>query len=309
MSEHIKQVGTNSEGFPIYHVKRQRTDKWVADNVAKTHINESHYDFVLDHSADLYDMATGDMLAKFRKKEMPMDILLAGYENFKHSLAISTNRGDAAGGSKPRGVNKDGSISKVMEAPPVLSGNVGYMDPGGLNRFCRLTAFGRDHFETHFKGGFPFVEYIDKKYKELCPDHHKRQVKTANETNANYVLGNTAFSTITVNKNFRTAVHKDGGDHPDGFGNLFVYREGDWKKGYFVLPEWAIGVDMQNQDMLFVDVHRWHGNEEFEGLDPDSDETLRVSFVLYYRTGLRTCPGPKEELQRIKNKSGGILRL
>ena len=307
MTKHIKKVGTNSEGYPIYHVERQHTDEWVEKNVSKKHVNETHYDFVLDHSADLYDAATGDMLAKFRKKAMPMDVLLAGYENFKHSIAPSTNRGSAAGGFKKRGFNKDGTPSNVMEAPTVLSGNVGYMNPGGMNRFCRLTAFGREHFDTYFEGGMPFVEYIDKKYKELCPEHHKRQLKTANETNANYVLKDTAFSTITVNKNFRTAVHKDAGDHPEGFGNLFVYREGDWEKGYFVLPEWRIGVDMQNQDMLFVDVHRWHGNEEFVGIEDEGN--LRVSFVLYYRTGLRKCLGPKEELLRIQNQSGGYLRL
>ena len=121
-----------------------------------------------------------------------MDILLwQEYENYKHSLSISTNqRETAAGGTKPQTYEQeDGSVSKVMEAAPVLSGNVGYMDPGGLNRYLSdLTAFGRDHFETYFQGGFPFVEFIDKKYKELCPDHHKRQLKTANETNANYVL-------------------------------------------------------------------------------------------------------------------------
>lgn len=130
------------------------------------------------------------------------------------------------------------------------------MDPGARTPYCRLTAFGREHFETYFQEGRPFVEFIDKKYKELCPEHHARQVKTANETNANFVLWDTAFSTITVNKDYRTAVHQDAGDHPEGFGNLFVYREGEWERGYFVLPEWGIGIDMQTQDMLFVDVHR-----------------------------------------------------
>ena len=316
MAKHIKQVGTNEEGFPIYHVERQLTDKYVHDNIYKHKVKDEHYSFVLDHSADVYDAATGDMLARFRKGAMPMDILLAGYDNFKHAIAKSSNRGAAAGGFKPRGTNKDGSASKVMEARLVDSGNVGYMNPGGLNRFCRLTAFGREHYDK-LGMGMPFVEFIDDKYKELCPDHHKRQLKTANETNANYVLGDTAFSTITVNKNFRTAVHQDDGDHPEGFGNLFVYREGPWSKGFFTLPEFGIGVDMQNQDMLFVDVHRWHGNAaaEYKGEEVDFDsfnddsENLRVSFVLYYRTGLRKCLGPEQELERVQNQSGGYLKL
>ena len=313
--DHIVQEGTNNEGFPIYRVKRQHTDAWVKKNVSKKNITSEHYDFVIDHSCDVYDYATGDMLAKFRKGAMPMDTLLAGYENFKHSITVSSNRGDAAGGTKAR-LNADGTESNIMMARPVTTGNVGYMDGRqGMQPYCRLTAFGREHFDSYFKGGFPFVEYIDSKYKELCPDHHKRQLKTANETNANYVLGDTAFSTITVNKNFRTSVHKDAGDHPEGFGNLFVYREGNWTKGYFCLPEWRIGVDMQNQDMLFVDVHRWHGNEiaEVDGKELDFDSfdenNLRISFVLYYRTNLRTCKSPTDELIAIKNKRGGILRM
>ena len=32
----------------------------------------------------------------------------------------------------------------------------------------------------------------------------------------------TAFSTITINRNFRTALHRDAGDYKDGFGNLTV---------------------------------------------------------------------------------------
>lgn len=305
--ETITKTGVNEEGFPIYTATRLHTDKWIEDNVTKNHITNDHYGFVLDHSADVYDEATGALLARFRKKAMPMEVLLQGYDNFKHSIGKSYNRGNAAGGSK-KVIRKDGSESKVNLAEEVMSGNVGSLEAGGLQRYCRLTAFGKEHFDTYFQGGMPFVEFIDKKYKELCPDHHRRQLRTANETNANYVLGDTAFSTITVNQNFRTKVHVDGGDHPEGFGNLFVYREGDWTEGYFTLPGWGIGIDMQNQDMLFVDVHRHHGNSEFVDFYPENGD-LRVSFVLYYRSGLRTCPGPTEELQRIKNKSGGLLRL
>ena len=294
-------------GIPIYKAKRMHSDKYIAKNLAKNLIDRSYLKTIIDHSCDVYDEATGDLLLRFRKAEMPTDILETGYNNFKHSIQASANRGDAAGGTVDR-LDKDGNPTGVMMAKEVMSGNVGFMDPGGMQRYCRLTAFGREHYETYFKGGKPFVDYIDSKYKELCPEHHARQLKTANETNANYVLWDTSFSTVTVNKNFRTAVHKDGGDHPEGFGNLFVYRRGSWTEGEFTLPEWEVGVDMQNGDMLFVDVHRWHGNQEFRDFDPENGD-LRVSFVLYYRTGLRKCLGPTEEVNRVKNQSGQYLRL
>ena len=288
------------DGVKIYHVRRVMSFKEAQKRKA-TWIDQDDYDLIVDHDADGYDASTGELLFRFRKGAMPMEILKAGVDNYKHSISLSNQRGDSAGGTMTDEKGNSGS-------PDVESGNVGFMDPGARTRYCRLTAFGRNHFETYFQGGRPFVEFIDKKYKELCPEHHARQLKTANETNANYVLWDTAFSTITVNKNFRTAIHQDAGDHPEGFGNLFVYREGDWKRGYFTLVEYGIGVDMQNQDMLFVDVHKFHSNDEFEGFDEDKGD-LRMSFVLYYRTGLRTCKQPTTQVKEFKKKKSSYLRL
>ena len=272
-----------------------------------TWITAEDYDFVIDHSADGYDAATGELLFRFRKGEMPMDVLKAGVDNYKHSVALSNQRGDSAGGTQTDEKGNSGS-------PDVTCGNVGYMDPGARTRYCRTTGFGRAHHDK-FQAGRPFVDYIDMKYKELCPQKHANQIKTANETNANFVLWDTAFTTITVNKNFRTAIHQDDGDHPEGFGNLFVYREGPWKKGYFTLIEYGVGVDMQNQDMLFVDVHRWHSNApaEIDGEEVEFKEwpegNIRYSFVLYYRTGLRTCKQPSIQLAETKQKKSSYLRL
>ena len=295
---------TTKDGIKIYKVDRVMS---FADAKKRrtTQVEDSDYSFVIDHDADAYDSATGELLFRFRKGAMPTDVLDAGVSNFKHSIAHSANRGDAAGGTKAR-LDSEGNPTNVMMAEPVESGNVGFMDAGGMQRYCRMTAFGREHFDK-LQLGRPFVEFIDKKYKELCPTKHAAQLKTANETNANYVLWDTAFSTVTVNKNFNTAIHVDGGDHPEGFGNLFVYREGDWTGGYFTLLEYGIAIDMANQDMLFVDVHRHHANSPWT-LDPENGD-LRISFVLYYRTGLMKCDSPSEEVRKAKMKSGQYLRL
>ena len=292
-------------GIRTLHLKRVKSFE-EAKKRKTTFVTPDDYGIVIDFDCDAYDSSTGELLLKFRKGEMSDEVLAAGVENYKHSIAISNNRGDAAGGTKRR-ENPDGTLSDIMMAEDTESGNVGFMNGGGLQPYCRMTAFGRNDFEK-LQLGRPFVEFIDKKYKELCPTEHAAQLKTANETNANYVLWDTAFSTITVNKNFRTALHQDAGDHPDGFGNLFVYREGGWTRGYFTLIEWGVAIDMQNNDMLFVDVHRFHANDEFENFDPEKGD-LRISFVLYYRTGLRTCPSPSEELKRLKTKKSSYMRL
>ena len=179
------------------------------------------------------------------------------------------------------------------------------MDAGAMVHYCRKTAFARKYFDE-FTAGIPFVEYIDKKYKELCPEHYAKQKAIADGTNRNYVIGNTSFTTVTVNKNFITAVHKDSGDFPEGFGNLITYRQGNYDGGYFCLPEYKVAIDMQNNDLLFVDVHKWHGNTEITN---KSDDWLRISFVLYYREYMYKCNQPSKELQNIKQNKTGYLKL
>jgi len=179
------------------------------------------------------------------------------------------------------------------------------MDTAAMIPYCRKTAFARKYFDK-FTEGVPFVEYIDYLYSNLCPEPYARQKAIAEGTNKNYIIGNTAFTTVTVNKNFRTAVHKDSGDFPEGFGNLITYREGSYDGGFFCLPEYRAAIDMTNNDVLFADVHRWHGNTEITN---KSDDWLRISFVLYYREYMYKCQQPLQELQNIKQSKTGYLKL
>ena len=55
------------------------------------------------------------------------------------------------------------------------------------------------------------------------PKEHKKQYQRAHKTN--FVIDGTSFSTITINHNWRTALHKDSGDFKDGFGNLIVCED------------------------------------------------------------------------------------
>jgi len=266
-------------------------------------LNENHYTKTINSDTDAYD-SYGNLLFRFRKNAIPFEVLKNGYESFKGSIELTEGRGIASGSSHKR-IRKDGSLSKITVGDKVLSGNVGYMDRNAMVKYCRKTAFARKYFNK-FKEGIPFVEYIDKKYKELCPTYYAKQKAIANGTNRNYIIGETAFTTITVNENFRTACHQDAGDFKEGFGNLIVYREGDYEGGLFVLPEYSIAIDMQNGDLLFVDVHKWHGNTELTNC---SDDYKRISFVLYYREKMIKCKSPIEELQKMKMDKTGYLTL
>ena len=274
-----------------------------AEALKGTFLDDSSYDELVTEDADGYDLQ-GKMLFRFRKGAIPFPVLKNGYENFKGSIGWTEGRGMASGGSfkRPR---KDGTLSKTTVGYQVQSGNVGYMDENAMVRYCRKTAFARNYFDK-FTAGIPFVEHIDRLYKELCPKHYAKQIAIARGTNRNYRIADTSFTTVTVNRNFQTAVHQDSGDFLEGFGNLCVYREGYYEGAYLVLPEYRVAVDMQNTDLLFMDVHKWHGNTGFKN---ESKDYMRVAFVMYYRAQMVACKSPTEELKRVKMDTGGFLKL
>ena len=274
-----------------------------ADNLKGKFLGDNAYDTLITEDCDGYDMQ-GNLLFRYRKNAIPYELLKSGYQAFEGSISLTDGRGTASGSSHKR-IRKDGSVSNITIGNKVYSGNVGFMDAGAMVHYCRKTAFARDYFEK-FKQGIPFVEFIDEKYKELCPQHYAKQIAIAKGTNTNYRIADTAFTTVTVNRNFQTAVHKDAGDYPDGFGNLIVYREGDYKGSYFCLPEYRVAIDMQNCDILFADVHKWHGNTPFKDCSADYK---RIAFVMYYREYMYKCKQPIDELQQIKQKETGFLTL
>lgn len=285
-----------------YKLKKVLTDE-QGEALKGKFLDSSHYDILITDDADGYDMY-GNLLFRFRKNIIPYDLLKQGYESFKGSIQFTEGRGIASGGSFKR-IRKDGSVGTTTVGHKVWSGNVGFMDANSMIRYCRKTAYARDHFEK-YKDGVPFVKFISDKYEELCPDHYKKQIAISRGTNKNYRIEDTAFTTVTVNKNFRTAVHKDSGDFPQGFGNLSCYREGYYDGCYFCLPEYRVAVDLQNCDLLFADVHKWHGNTNF--INP-SEDYLRISFVMYYREYLYLCKTPKDELKRVKLDQLGYYKL
>jgi hypothetical protein len=285
-----------------YNLKKQLTDQQT-EKLKGKYLNDKNYDLLITEDADGYDV-NGKLLFRFRKNSMPLETLMLGVNSFKDSIEVTESRGYASGSSHKR-IRKDGSVSNITVGNKVESGSVGFMDSGAMVKYCRKTAFAKNYFDK-YKSGIPFVKFVDDKYKELCPTHYQKQKAISNGTNKNYIIGDTSFTTVTVNKNFRTAVHQDAGDYPEGFGNLIAYREGDWSGGYFCLPQYKVAIDLQNTDMLFVDVHQWHGNTDFINTNEDF---LRISFVLYYREYMYKCKQPAEELLKMKMDKTGYLNL
>ena len=306
-------------------IQRAYTDEWVSKNLAHKMLDDESYDILIEEDTDAYDKETGELLFKFRKATIPKPVAKRAADVlFKHKFN-SSNRGGAAGEvkihlengtaderaqklydagmmggkikTKYQKVKKDGTLSKSNTGIDIGSGIIGYYDRYPRIPYCRLTAFNQNNFDD-WKEVYPIIKFVDNNFAELVPDQYALQRGVADDTSKDFVIPNTAFTTVTLNQNWQTAVHKDNGDFEKGFGNLVALRRGIYEGGYFVLPEWKVAIDMQNCDLLLVNVHKWHGNTPINKISKDA---LRVSLVMYYRKKMIECGSHEEERIRAAN--------
>ena len=209
-------------------------------------------------------------------------------------------------------IKKEGGVSKMRVNNQVASSAIGYFDEDKKmsKTPCRLTYFSKHNF-TDYKNGFPFIEKIDKLYKMLVPDAHQRQHDRASQK-PHLKISDTSFSTVTINRNFRTALHRDANDFRGGFGNLTVIERGKYQGGYTVFPQFGIGINLRNNDFVVMDVHQWHSNTPITESEEDKEFNkslpkvykdnpavgtvgiyelyTRLSFVCYLREKILNCP-------------------
>ena len=273
------------------------------DEVSKlegTWIDESYIKLPLvKEDTDVYynDDGIYKLLLKFRKNVISDDLIDIGWNSYKDLAKPSRGRGASAGPIDTEGQywsKKDlvdtkkwstgymikGKKSKMKVNNQVASNPVGFYEAS--NNFsklpCRLTHFTRCNFKK-YNEGLPFIQRIDELFQELIPNAHKRQLERANLTD-NFKIPNTSFSTVTINRNFRTALHRDAGDFRGGFGNLTVIERGKYHGGYTVFPQFGIGIDLRNNDFVAMDVHQWHSNTKlYETIeDKEFNSTLKSEF-------------------------------
>lgn len=223
-------------------------------------------------------------------------------------------------------IKNKGGFSKMKVNNQVASNPIGYYEESKnfAKLPCRLTHFTRTNYEK-YNNGLKFIQRIDKLFEKLIPDAHKKQLERAN-TKSHLKIPKTSFSTITINRNFRTALHKDAGDFKEGFGNLTVIERGKYHGGYTVFPQYGVGINLRNNDFCAMDVHQWHSNTEIyeteedkkynETLEPDYHDNpevgteglyknyTRLSFVCYLREKIANCPNESEIDSQFLTKSG-----
>jgi len=289
----------------IYIVDKDYDDNKLP-NVLGKKLSRDKIKTIIDHDADVYTKE-GKLLIRFRKHKLNKENIEEFYSNaIKFATQTTSNRGSASA-SKKKNLN---------ENPKIMTNIMGYFDKLApsqklllkrqgkkISITTRETRFNMDYPEK-FKKLLPLIKEIDKYYEEYVPENYKKQRKKANQTP--FKIPNTAFTTITTNVNFQTAVHTDKGDDAEGFGNLAVIERGKYKGGETCLPQYGIGVDVRTQDILYMDVHEAHGNLPLILETPDAQ---RLSIVCYLRHNIwKQTQGKTQKFMLNHNRTMKNLR-
>lgn len=240
----------------------------------------------------------GQILCIYRRNVIPpalRDQALPILQTFKN--AMTSNRGKASG--TPR-VDGPGKRSYAMNVPSAI---VGAFEAQGPKKFCRLTAWTGTETEE-FRELWPLLEFIGGRMLTDAPDRYAAQMAEVAKTHPDWVIPGTPFTTVTINNTYPTGVHTDAGDLDAGISTLAVFRTGKpFRGGVLVFPEYRVGVEMQDGDLLLMDAHAFHGNTNFDpavkrsmtGRLEEDPGFERISVVAYFRTKMTTCDSGADE--------------
>ena len=283
------------------------SDAEAKDNYAAKLLDDDCYDLLIDGSESVMavDSETGKEVCGVIKDAIPSNVCNSAYANLRTAAGLTDNRGvasgmGASGETRYKRLRKDGTLSNTqVSSEPVQSGIVGYFDRSARNPYCRQTSWTAQQPEKWQKS-LPFIQAVNECFKQYMPERYEAQRLICEETEDGWVIPNTVYTTVTVNMNWQTAVHKDVGDLDEGFGCMATLRAGSYDGCYLCFPEYRIAVDMRTRNVTLANVHLWHGNTPIKGVRGKYE---RLSTVLYYRKKMQNCGSQDEELQRARDFS------
>ena len=177
-------------------------------------------------------------------------------------------------------------ICKTTYANSVLSGIAGWYDRYPRIPWGRATSYTENNPEK-FAKSYPYLKHLADAFKQMLPWRYGNQMEAASKVDERFLVPDTPFSTITVNRNFRTAAHYDPANMENGFANICVFSNSDNYRGaYLVFPEIGYAVDIRPGDLLFVNnMAGLHGNTELILDDPNAE---RISIIAFFHEGMLT---------------------
>jgi hypothetical protein len=284
-------------------------DDAECDKLKGERLDESHYDILIEDPVKVLK-PDGSLLCQIVRgggnNVLPQQILSDKIKGLPDNRGTSSGKDVLTGqGSNRRHPVKSGYNSRTNRVDKNVfrsgelqsnSGIVGYFDRYARFPYARETSF-IVNYPKEWQTLQPFISSVDAVFKENAPDRYAIQKELAERCSSDWIIGDTAFSTITVNKSYRTACHKDAGDLAEGFGVMAYFQSGKISGGYLVLPAYRVALKLQHGDIVLFDVHEWHGNTPIKPLSANAE---RITCVFYLREKLLRCGDAKYEIQRAK---------
>lgn len=172
-------------------------------------------------------------------------------------------------------------VCATTYANGVMSGIAGWFDRYPRIPYGRATSYTAREPEK-FAMAYPFLQSLSNGFKELLPWRYNNQIMAAKKVDPRFLIPGTPFTTVTVNRSFRTACHYDAGDLTTGLSNLLTLtNNGNYSGCHLVAPEYRVAVNPRPGDLLLINNHEvMHGNTQIELLDEVAE---RISLVVYFR--------------------------
>lgn len=131
-------------------------------------------------------------------------------------------------------------------------------------------------YAPQYVNSWQLFSAVNQLFAACLPRTHAAQ--EAKAQGCRYHICNTAFSTVTCNRNVPTRVHRDSGNAQAGLTCLTTL--GDFVGGDLCFPRFGISFQIAPGDLLIADTHtEYHGNVS-------SIFGTRLSCIFYFRESL-----------------------
>lgn len=261
---------------------------------------DKDYDQVVEGDVSVYS-PDGELLVVLLRNKFDKQLLLKSWGVIKDINLRTDNRGTASGIEMELVKRKDGSLSQTRAVPKgydAISGVIGYYPRYPRIPFCRECAWNQQHPEK-FSTLLPLFERVNALHKEYATESWEYQNGIVQKTSKDFVIPSTIYTTVTVNKNFRTAYHLDAKNAPLGMAPMILMRQGKFEGGLVVLPEWRIAAKLETGDLIFFrNMQDIHGNTKIVPLTKDYQ---RCTLVFYHREEMLKCGTMEQELARAQS--------
>jgi hypothetical protein len=141
-------------------------------------------------------------------------------------------------------------VCATTYANGVMSGIAGWFDRYPRIPYGRATSYTARE-PVKFAMAYPFLQQLAQGFKDLLPWRYNNQMEAAKKLDPAFLVPETPFTTVTVNKSFRTACHFDAGDFTAGLSNLLTLTNNGNYKGCHLLRQSIVLLLIQDLEICY----------------------------------------------------------